>query len=101
MKIKIIEIEPNNFAIDCTGYGELKLGMTSYYEPDYTKDIIIEDINNQYECIHNLNVQIKVTYNTDNTHLDIRIFFKTYQCQDSKQMLSDITDYLNNTFINN
>lgn len=99
MEIKTMEIEPNNFAVDCAGYGKRKVDK-KYYESENIKNIILEDIFNHYECIHNIDGQIKVTNNIGNTHLDIRLFFKTYQCEDSKQMLSNITDYLNNTFIN-
>ena len=104
MKIKISEIETNNYTVDFIGIGIKKFEFT----PSSLKEIIEQDLQTNYDCINYLNTLIEIEEGIyvannlqDNTRLTIRLYLKTENCKEKENMLEVISSYLNNTFINN
>lgn len=102
MRVHTEEIFKNNFIVDVVGVGVKVFD----YTPADLKQIIDSDILNNYDCINHLTSLVHIeegiqvaTNNSDNIHLDIRLFFKCMHCEDAEAMLNIITGYLKNTFL--
>lgn len=102
MNVKTTEPLKNNYVIDASGVGVPNFEYTS----ESLQDMIIEDLHSNFNCITFSSIQVKLedniyteTNTLNNTHLDVRLFIKTNNCEDSEQMLTLITHYLKKEFI--
>jgi hypothetical protein len=97
MNIEINEVVKNNYIIDFSGMGCLKVGA----DPDQIKEQIQQDINNSFECVTYLNtlVNLKESIEVDKaSYLSINIYLKVLECNDYN-MLPVISKYITNTFL--
>ena len=96
-----MEVLPNNFVYDFKGIGVKKFDFTA----ESLQEIIVEDITSNYGCITHITTKVNTedmyvgTSTALNTHLTIRVYFKTQGCEDKQQMETIITQYLKSTFI--
>jgi len=103
MKLKISEIETNNYTVDFIGIGIKQFE----FNPSSLREIIEQDLQTNYSCINYIKTLIEVeegiyvaTNLQDNTRLTIRLYLKTENCKEKENMLEVISSYLKQVFIN-
>jgi hypothetical protein len=95
MKVKTQEVIPHNFVVDAVGFGVKAFD----YSSEDLNHMIKTDITSNYDCITYFNSKVDIEDNHYEVQVDIRLYFKTYDCEDSDAMLTIITQYLKDTFL--